>query len=107
MKNVQSDLFLIERVAEKHISERQFLFITNLEFIAPFECFKAVVVDETNVILLILKENIDINREFTISAFKLSSNDKGINKIMPKKIAINVIFEQAHIRKNHLIAFIQ
>ena len=98
-----SDPSLVKCVVEKHTSERRFLFNTNLQSMAPSECFEAVVADSTNVILLIPEGNINIDRELSISALKLGSNAGDMGKSTLKRAAIDDISEQDHVQKKYLI----
>lgn len=83
MKSINSsDPSLIKCVVKKHISERLFLFNINLQSIASSECFEVIVTDSTNIILLILKENINIDCELSISALKLTNNTENMGKII-------------------------
>ncbi len=102
-KNISSDFSLIERVIEKHIDVKRFLFNMILQFMIFFECFKIVVVDDTKIIFLILQEKIDINSELTIFASRLNNNYKNMSQIMLKRIVLNNIFEQGYVRKNYFI----
>jgi hypothetical protein len=99
MKNVSSNLSLIERVVEKHIDEKWFLFNTTLRFMTSFECFEVVFVDDTNVILMILKEKIDIDLELTIFASRLNSNYENMSKIMLKRARLEWYFRASSCTK--------
>lgn len=67
-------------MVKEHTQNRCYLFDTTLQSMASSECFKAVVSDDTNIVLLISKRSVNIDCDLLTSAEKLSINVKEIRR---------------------------
>lgn len=76
-KDLLFDLFdssQIECIIEEYTQNRHFLFNIILQCMIFFECFKVIINNDTNIILIILKESINIDNKILISARNLDIN---------------------------------